>query len=117
LITYTFVLTNTNDGPQTGVILTGSIPADTALVGVTGGFSVMTGGDYGWGYVTSPVEPKLHLEPGGNYTLTWTVRPLKHIGNIITQAHAESDTARLRLGIVRRVYRLFLLLIFNNTEF
>ncbi len=117
LITYTFVLTNVSGGSQTGVVLTGSIPADTALVGVTGGFSVTMGGDYGWGYVTSPVEPKLHLKAGETYTVTWTVRPLNRVGDIITQAHAESDTARLRLGIVRRIYRILLPNISRNARF
>ncbi|MBN1875414.1 MAG: hypothetical protein JXA33_14385, partial [Anaerolineae bacterium] len=117
LITYTFVLTNASGGSQTGVVLTGSIPVDTALVGVTGGFTVTTGGDYDWGYVTSPITPKMELEPGASYTLTWTVRPLGMIGDIITQAHAESDTARLRLGIVRRVYRILLPMVFRNARF
>jgi ELWxxDGT repeat protein len=109
VITYTFVASNVDPlNTQTHVVMTGSLPADTALVGVSGGHAVPSGGDYGWGYVQAD---GFDLAPGARYTLTWTVRPLSLVGDIYTQAHAASDTAALRLGLVDRIHRLFISLV------
>jgi uncharacterized repeat protein (TIGR01451 family) len=109
VITYTFIVSNASaTDDQTNVVISGSIPAGTQLIAVTGGVSVTSGGDYGAGYVTTPAIPA--LTPGERYTLTWSVRPLSYAGDIVNIAHASSDTAVLRLALTDRVYRVFLIL-------
>ena len=89
LITYTLVITNENASrPAPGVVVSGSIPANTALVS-TNGTSVPTGGDFGRGYVqTSP----LTLAPDAHVTLTWTVRVTAYTGAIATLAHVTGES-------------------------
>jgi hypothetical protein len=113
LITYTFVVSNADQfGPQVNVVLTGSVPAHTALITVAGGSAVTAGGDYGWGYVSSPVVAE--LQPSECYTLTWTILPLRRVGDIVNQAHAASDTAVLRLALLNRVCRVLLPFVFRD---
>jgi large repetitive protein len=113
VITYTLIVSNASGvGSQVNVVVSGSIPANTQLVTVTGGSSVGTGGDYGWGYVTSPVIPA--LAPGECYTLTWSIRALSYVGDIVNTAHASSDTAVLRLALTDRVYRIFFMLVYRE---
>ncbi len=112
VITYTLAVRNADVlSAQTHVVITGSIPADTELVSVVGGTQVSIGGDYGWGYVTS--GELAQLEPGQSYTLTWTVRPMSIVGDIVVQGHGASDTAELRLGLANRVYRTLLMLVYR----
>ncbi|MBN1955289.1 MAG: DUF11 domain-containing protein, partial [Anaerolineae bacterium] len=106
--TYTFVVSNASHLPQTNLVMTGSLPAYTELVTVTGGTFVPDGGDYGWGYVIAEIPT---LAAGERYTLSWSLLPLRFTGDIVTQAHARSDTAVLRLELAKRIYRILLSLV------
>ncbi|MCP4536174.1 MAG: tandem-95 repeat protein, partial [Chloroflexi bacterium] len=111
-ITYTLVVSNADEiNIQESMVISGSVPADTELLSVGNGISVITGGDYGWGYVKAS---GFDLAPGEAYTLTWTVRPLLLVGDIETQGHATSKTARLRLALSNRVSRLLLPLVYRQ---
>ncbi len=111
-ITYTFVVSNAGAvNIQESMVVSGSVPANTELLSVGNGISVTTGGDYGWGYVTAS---GFDLAPGEAYTLTWTVLPLRRYGDIDTQAHAASETTRLRLALLNRVYRILLPFVYLN---
>ena len=113
LITYTFVVTNISSAPQT-VVISGSLPADTAFVSVTGGTHNPTGGDYGTGYV---YINDVTLAVGQSRTLVWSVRPLLMVGDIVTQGHAAGPHAQLTETVQNRVYRTLLMLIFKNAQF
>ena len=114
LLTYTFVITNADPlQPQTNLVITGSVPLYCEFITATGATYVPNGGDYGWGYVVSPVFPS--VAPGENRTITWVVRPIYMIGGRVeTQAHAQSDTAVLRLRLTNRIYRVLLPYIFRE---
>ncbi len=112
LITYTFVVSNADTfSPQINLVMTGSVPANTVLITVTGGVSATTGGDYGWGCVEASIP---ELPPGKSHILTWTVKPLSLIGNVDTQAHAVSDTAVRRLALSKPIYRVLIMPVFRN---
>jgi hypothetical protein len=108
---YSVVISNPNSTPLYDVVITGSIPAEGALVSWSVGDWVTTGGDYGNGYITSGVIPS--LAPGESYTLEWTVQPMAFLADMSTQAHATSENAVSRLTLFARVYRLILPLIFK----
>ncbi len=110
LITYTYRITNiTPAGPGTDVtvIISGNVPANTALVSATNVISVPTGGDYGNGFVVT--QPPVVLQSGQSFTLVWTVRPLLLIGDVVNQAHASTDDGRLQMFERDRVFRVFMM--------
>ena len=115
LITYTFTITNVGTVADTNVVMTGSIPANTEMVWVDNGILVPTGGDYGWGYVSTITYPQ--MGPGEVHVLAWSVRTLLTTGDIFTQAHARSDQNILRLPLQDRVYRVLLPFIWRNAKF
>jgi len=113
LITYTFIVRSVDPSdPQTNLVLTGSVPANTVLLAVTGGYSVTVGGDYGQGYVSSPVIAE--LLPDQSYTLTWTIKTITLADDVETKAHAVSDTSVLELSLANRIYRYLLMLVYKN---
>ena len=93
--------------------MSGSVPAHTELLSVGYGISVTTGGDYGWGYVEAS---GFDLAPGESYTLIWAVRSLRWVGDIDTQVHAASQTARLRLALRNRVHRVLLPFLYRQVS-
>lgn len=114
LMTYTMAVTSPS--PQTNLVVTGSVPADTTFVDVTGGVHVATGGDYGWGYVTSP--DTITLPVGETYTLIWTVElPGPFVGDLETQAHARSDSAPAPLNLIHHLHQLILPVVLKNSPF
>jgi uncharacterized repeat protein (TIGR01451 family) len=96
LITYTFVVSNAGMGiTQTHVVMTGSVPLQTELVTASTGLTFTVGGDYGVGYVALPEIAA--LGPGKSAELRWTVRRLDPVADLVTQGHAQSDAAAVRV--------------------
>jgi uncharacterized repeat protein (TIGR01451 family) len=111
-ITFTVVITSPT--PQSNVVVTGSIPANTYFSRVTNGSHVPEGGDYGRGYVSTGVVPS--LLPGERITLTWTVyMPFYALGYISNQAHARAETASNVLHFWHQFYRVMMPLIYRDT--
>lgn len=109
-VTYTFAVTNTGNTTDT-VIISGSIPAQSTLIGVTGGVSVTTGGDYDAGYVTTS---SLELGPGQSHTLIWVIALPGWLGGIETQVHVSSTLVPVGLEQTLRLHRLLLPMILRT---
>jgi uncharacterized repeat protein (TIGR01451 family) len=113
LITYTFVVSNAGMGiTQTHVIMTGSVPLHTELVTASTGLTFTAGGDYGVGYVALPEIAA--LGPGESAELRWTVRRLDPVADLVTQGHAASDTAALRVISRWEAWRVLLPAVFKR---
>jgi len=114
LITYTYIVTHvapTGSQPAT-VIISGNVPANTALVSSPGLDVVTTGGDYGNGYVQTP-QPVV-LQAGQSATIVWTVRPTTVTGDIVNQARTSTDDGRLQIFQRNRVRRSLASLVYKN---
>jgi predicted outer membrane repeat protein len=114
VITYTYVVTHvapTGSQPVT-VIISGNVPANTALVSAPGLDVVATGGDYGNGYVQTP-QPVV-LQAGQSAPIVWTVRPTTVTGDIVNQARTSTDDGRLQIFQRNRVRRSLASLVYKN---
>jgi predicted outer membrane repeat protein len=111
VITYTFVVTHIAPpgSPAASVTLTGAIPQNAVLVNAVNSTLVASGGDYGNGYVTSP--PNISLQPGQSATIVWSVRKAVPLGDVITQAHANTDDGRLQVFERDIVFRTLFMLV------
>jgi len=113
LVTYTFVLSNAGvEITQTHVVMTGSVPLHTELVTASTNLTFTAGGDYGVGYVALPEIAA--LGPGESAELRWTVRRLEPVADLVTQGHAQSDTAALRLISRWQAWRVLLTAVFKR---
>ena len=58
-------------------------------------------------------QPAVVIQAGQSYSITWTVRPLVVLGDIVNQAHASTDDGRLQMFERDRVFRIFMMLLFK----
>ncbi len=116
LIVYTFTVKNNHAIlPQTNLVISGSLPTGTELIGASAGLTFKEGGDYGAGYVETTMIPS--LAPGSSRQIQWTVHP--SMLNIYgpAQAHARSSNALLRLIAGQaRPYGLYLPITLRNSQ-
>ncbi len=113
LISYTLVVSNSSATPTSGVVLTGTVPANTVFITATGGVSVTVNSQL---YIVS--VPIGELASGDAYTMTWAVRiPRSFLGEIVAEARATSKTARLQMYARDSMYWVLLSLIFKNANF
>ena len=110
VITYTYVVTYIAPPGSLPipVVLSGSVPANTTLITYTNTSPFATGGDYGNGFVRT--APPVSMQPGQAFTITWIVKPIVLIGDIVNQGHASTDDGRLQVFERDRVWRILIML-------
>jgi PKD domain len=110
VITYTYVVTHVAPpgALPIQVVISGSVPSNTTLITYTNASPVVTGGDYGNGFVRT--APPVSLQPGQTFTITWIVKPVVLIGDIVNQGHASTDDGRLQVFERDRVRRILIML-------
>lgn len=101
-ITYTLVVTNLLNIPQTNVIVSGSIPLSATLMWANTPVSSTTGGDFNSGYVSSLPIPSLGAQQ--STSISWSIAASRpNVANIIANGcytslgYAISDQAAPRM--------------------